>query len=68
MFFRSDNCSFDEASRCYDFRRPQLGSADIVRDVYIPERFIVGVAVRQVNEPPEPEQDKKKFGFALETC
>jgi hypothetical protein len=66
MFFMSDNCGFDQASRCYVFGLPQLGSASIVRDVYIPERFVVGVAVRQVNEPPEPERDRKKFGFAFE--
>lgn len=60
MFFRSDNCGFDEASRCYVFRLRQLGSDAIFRDVYIPERFITGVAVKHGNEPPE---DRRKFGF-----
>lgn len=64
MFFRSDNCDFDVASRCYLVRLPQLvpqlGSEIIFRDVYIPERFVFGVAVKHGNGPPE---DMRRFGF-----
>lgn len=60
MFFRSDNCDFDPASRCYLFRLTQLGQRPITRDVYIPERFVLGVAVMGGTEASEPME---KIGF-----
>jgi hypothetical protein len=60
MFFRSDNCDFDPVSRCYVFRLAQLGESSTTRDVYVPERFVVGVAVRYGTEPSEPMQ---KVGY-----
>jgi hypothetical protein len=60
MFFRSDNCDFDSESRCYVFRLQQLGEGSTTRDVYIPERFVVGLAVRHGTEPPEP---MRQIGF-----
>jgi hypothetical protein len=48
MFFRSTNCDFDVDTRCYIFKLPELGrEPPVLRDVFIPERFVVGLAVKQ---------------------
>lgn len=60
MFFRSDNIEFDAGSWCYVCRSPQLGDGSILRDVYIPERYVLGVAVRDGSQPPE---EMRKVGF-----
>ena len=63
MFFRADNCDFDVASRCYVFRLPQLGDETVLRDVYIPEQFVVGIAIRVGDKPAEPRENMRKVGF-----
>ncbi len=48
MFFRSTNCDFDVETRCYIFKLPELSKdPPVMREVFIPERFVVGVAVKQ---------------------
>jgi hypothetical protein len=60
MFFTSDNIAFDVESRCYVCRLAQLGDGSVLRDVYIPERYVLGVAVRLGSQPPE---EKQKIGY-----
>jgi hypothetical protein len=62
IFFRSDNCRFDETCRCYLFQLPQMGDDSIIRDVYIPEHWILGIAVRHGKAS---EENMRKIGFAL---
>jgi hypothetical protein len=60
MFFRSNNIAFDSECRCDVCRLPELGNGSVLRDVYIPETYILGVAVRSGSQPPE---EMRKIGF-----
>ncbi len=60
MYFRSDNVDYDADSRCYIFRLTQLGDPPIRRDVHIPERFVLGIAIR---DGEEPREDMQTIGF-----
>jgi len=62
LFFRSDNFDFDAVSRCYIFRLPELGDASVLRDVHIPERFVLGIAARNGSEARE-DMRKIQLGF-----
>lgn len=49
IFFRSNNCDYDVDTGCYVFRLPELGKVpEVMREVHIPERFIVGLASKEL--------------------